>query len=65
MMNTKATQYYLEQALASIFNPTPHGIPWRLMDFDGNLNIPGQNFIGAYEIGAYVMALSDLLMSPL
>ena len=37
------------------------GVPWRMMDKKGRINIRGQNFKGAYEVGSYIMALSDIL----
>jgi len=37
------------------------GVPWRMMDKKGRINIGGQNFKGAYEVDSYIMALSDIL----
>lgn len=37
------------------------GVPWRVMSFNGDLHIQDQNFIGSYEVGAYVMALCDFV----
>lgn len=36
-------------------------VPWRVMNFNGDLHIQGQNFVGSYEIGAYIMALCDVV----
>ena len=37
------------------------GVPWRMMDKKGRINVRGQNFKGAYEVGSYIMALSDIV----
>jgi len=34
------------------------GIPARIMDLNGNLFIKGQQFIGSYEIGSFILALA-------
>ena len=34
------------------------GIPARIMDLKGNLLISGQQFIGSYEIGSFILALA-------
>lgn len=37
------------------------GVPLRMMDTKGKINIQGQTFKGTYEVGSYIMALSDLV----
>lgn len=37
------------------------GVPLRLCTTDGRIDVPGQQFVGAYEVGAYAMALAALL----
>ncbi|EJN57844.1 class I SAM-dependent methyltransferase [Halogranum rubrum] len=37
------------------------GVPMRFMTRDGRMNVADQQFKGAYEVGSYVMALSNLL----
>ena len=37
------------------------GVPWRMMDTKGKINVQGQAFKGTYEIGSYIMALSDIV----
>lgn len=39
----------------------PLEVPWRVMDERGEITIAGQNFKGCYEIGSYIMALSDII----
>ena len=36
------------------------GVPLRVMTINGNININGQMFKGSYEIGSYIMALTNL-----
>ena len=36
-------------------------VPHRIVDFNGNLHIKGQQFKGTYEIGGYLMALTDYI----
>ena len=38
------------------------GVPMRMMNTKGNMNLSGQNFKGAYEIGSYIMALTGFLL---
>lgn len=42
----------------SLITLTKIGIPSRVLDFEGNLYIEGQNFKGSYEIGSFILALS-------
>ncbi|MFC6838476.1 class I SAM-dependent methyltransferase [Halomarina ordinaria] len=37
------------------------GVPVRFLTTDGRLDVADQQFKGAYEVGAYVMALTDLV----
>jgi hypothetical protein len=37
-------------------------IPIRVMDLEGKTFIPAENFKGTYEIGSYIMALTDLII---
>ena len=37
-------------------------VPIRVMSLDGKTYIKNQNFKGTYEIGSYIMALSDLVI---
>ncbi len=37
------------------------GVPLRVMTPEGNLFLNGQQFIGTYEVGSYIMALTELL----
>jgi len=39
----------------------PLEVPWRAMNEAGDVTISGQNFKGCYEIGSYIMALSDIM----
>jgi hypothetical protein len=39
------------------------GIPMRMMTPEGRMLLSGQQFIGAYEVGTYIMALTELLVS--
>ncbi|VTT88046.1 hypothetical protein DM2_1380 [Halorubrum sp. DM2] len=41
------------------------GVPMRFVTFDGRTDVPEQQFKGAYEVGALVMALVALLDGPL
>ncbi|RLI93482.1 MAG: hypothetical protein DRO92_04200 [Candidatus Altiarchaeales archaeon] len=36
------------------------GVPMRMMTIEGDINVEGQKFKGAYEIGSYIMALTNL-----
>jgi SAM-dependent methyltransferase len=40
------------------------GVPMRFMTTDGRMDVPDQQFKGAYEVGAYLMALTHLLEGP-
>ncbi|MHA1659811.1 MAG: hypothetical protein ACTSUT_11920 [Promethearchaeota archaeon] len=37
------------------------GVPWRVMDSNGKIDIKGQKFKGSYEVGSYIMALTDII----
>ena len=37
------------------------GVPWRVMDESGKIDIKSQKFKGSYEIGSYIMALTDII----
>jgi SAM-dependent methyltransferase len=37
------------------------GVPLRFMTLDGRIDVPDQQFKGAYEVGSHVMALTNLL----
>ena len=37
------------------------GVPWRMMNTKGRINVRGQAFKGTYELGSYIMALSDIV----
>jgi hypothetical protein len=37
------------------------GVPMRVMDVDGRLDLPDQQFKGSYEVGTYLMALTTVL----
>lgn len=37
------------------------GVPMRMMNFKGRMDIEGQMFKGAYEVGSYIMALTNLI----
>ena len=39
----------------------PLKVPWRVMDATGEIHVQGQTFKGCYEIGSYIIALSDLI----
>ena len=39
------------------------GVPMRMMSIKGKMNVNGQMFKGSYEIGSYVMALTNLIQS--
>jgi hypothetical protein len=41
------------------------GVPLRMMLIDGKLHISRQRFKGAYEIGSYIMALTNLLIEEI
>ncbi|MFC6731175.1 MULTISPECIES: class I SAM-dependent methyltransferase [unclassified Haladaptatus] len=59
------------QAMAWIFGDNVHGedlvelsglgVPLRFMTRDGRMDVPDQMYKGAYEVGSYVMALTNLL----
>nr|QNO48827.1 hypothetical protein IMBEDNDK_00037 [Methanosarcinales archaeon ANME-2c ERB4] len=38
------------------------GVPHRIVDVSGNIHVKGQQFKGTYEIGGYLMALTDYAM---
>ena len=38
------------------------GVPHRIVDVTGNIHVKGQQFKGTYEIGGYLMALTDYAM---
>jgi len=38
------------------------GVPMRMMTIKGDMNIDGQKFKGAYEVGSYIIALTNLLI---
>ena len=37
------------------------GLPWRIMTTEGQLVVPRQHFLKAYEIGSMILALVSLL----
>lgn len=37
------------------------GVPLRVMTINGDININGQTFKGSYEVGSYIMALTNLI----
>ena len=39
------------------------GVPMRMMSIKGKMDVDGQMFKGSYEIGSYVMALTNLIQS--
>jgi len=39
------------------------GVPMRMMSIKGKMDVNGQMFKGSYEIGSYVMALTNLIQS--
>ena len=42
---------------------TKLGIPLRIMSVEGELFIKGQQFKGSYEIGSYILSLSEMIFS--
>jgi len=38
------------------------GVPHRIVDVNGNIHVKGQQFKGTYEIGGYLMALTDCII---
>jgi hypothetical protein len=40
------------------------GVPMRFLTLDGRMDVPDQMYKGAYEVGSYVMALTNLLEGP-
>lgn len=51
-------QNVLEKDLVTI---SSIGVPMRMMDIKGKMDIDGQMFKGAYEIGSYIIALTSLI----
>jgi hypothetical protein len=43
-----------------VFRLSGIGLPWRLIRVGGAIDTPRQNFIGSYEIGGMLLALSSL-----
>ena len=41
---------------------TDLGVPMRMMTIKEDMNADGQKFKGAYEIGSYIMALTNLIV---
>ena len=41
------------------------GVPMRQMTLRGRIDVPDQTFKGTYEVGSYVMALTNFLDGPL
>ena len=44
---------------------TKLGIPIRLMSLEGEIFIKGQQFKGSYEIGSYILSLSEMIFSSI
>lgn len=42
---------------------TKIGVPIRIMSLEGNVFIKGQQFKGSYEIGSYILSLSEMIFS--
>nr|WP_264475070.1 class I SAM-dependent methyltransferase [Salinirubrum litoreum] len=40
------------------------GVPMRQLTVDGRIDVPDQQFKGSYEVGAYLLALTNLLAGP-
>lgn len=61
--NTRALEWIIgkNRIRTNLIEHSAIGVPWRIMNMQGELRIPNQNFIGAYEVGAFIMALSDLV----
>jgi hypothetical protein len=41
------------------------GVPMRQMTVDGRMDVPDQMYKGAYEIGSYIMAVTNILDGPI
>lgn len=46
---------------ANLAKECPLEVPWRVMDKRGEIAVAAQNYKGCYEIGSYIMALSDII----
>jgi hypothetical protein len=40
------------------------GVPMRQLTVDGRIGVPDQQFKGSYEVGSYLLALTNLLAGP-
>jgi hypothetical protein len=40
------------------------GVPMRQLTVDGRIDVPDQQFKGSYEVGSYLLALTNLLAGP-
>lgn len=56
---------YGESARGDLVETSGIGVPLRFLTTDGRLDIPDQNYKGSYEVGSYVMALTNLLAGSL
>ncbi len=71
---TKSYDRAVEKALHWIFGGNRRGedlversgigVPIRQMTTDGDITVPDQMYVGTYEVGSYIMALTNLLDSP-
>lgn len=52
---------YGESARGDLVEANDLGVPLRFLTVDGRLDVPDQMYKGSYEIGSYLMALSNLL----
>ena len=55
---------YGDSARGDLVELSGLGVPMRFLTADGRLDVPDQMYKGSYEIGSYLMALTNLLSGP-